>query len=67
VRLREGFAATRSWVGLAAANVAAGAALAGAGPVLGVALGVWAADTAWRAARLVAPGRVRAAIGAEGP
>lgn len=53
-RLGEGFAATRSWVGLAAAN-SAGLALALAlRPVVGAAIAVWVLDSAWRAARVAA-------------
>jgi nitrite reductase (NO-forming) len=48
-RLAEGFATTRSWVGLAAANVA-GVGLALQLPVAAaVAGGVWALDATWRA------------------
>lgn len=54
-RLSAGFATTRSWLGLVVGNVAAGALLAGATPLAGAALGVWAADTAWRTARLLRP------------
>ncbi len=51
-RLTEGFAATRSWIGLAAAN-AAGLALARSWPRVATALvAVWVLDTAWRAARV---------------
>ena len=54
VVLGEGFAATRSWVGLAAAN-SAGLALALAlRPVVGAAIAVWVLDSAWRAARVAA-------------
>lgn len=50
-RLGEGFATTRSWVGLVAANVA-GASLALALPAVvpAAAVGVWVIDSAWRAA-----------------
>lgn len=54
-RLAAGFATTRSWLGLVAGNVAAGALLAGATPLAGAALATWAADTAWRTARLLLP------------
>lgn len=54
VRLTAGFATTRSWTALAAANVA-GVALVVAWPaVAAVAVAVWVADTAWRVARLAA-------------
>jgi hypothetical protein len=51
--LAEGFARTRSWLGLAAANTA-GVALAASWPdiVPTIAVAVWLADTAWRAARV---------------
>jgi hypothetical protein len=55
--LTEGFATTRSWVVLVAANAAAVAALAEARAVLALAVGVWAADTAARAVVLARPGR----------
>lgn len=51
-RLSEGFATTRSWVGLAAVNVA-GVGLAGSWHVVaGVALALWVLDAAWRAVRV---------------
>jgi hypothetical protein len=52
-RLAEGFASTRSWTGLAAANVA-GLAAATARPaaVTAVPIAVWVLDSAWRAARV---------------
>jgi hypothetical protein len=53
-RLSAGFATTRSWVGLAAGNIAAVAALTGRMSLLASALIVWAADTALRALRLMA-------------
>ncbi|HEU5085178.1 MAG TPA: hypothetical protein VFU14_17685 [Acidimicrobiales bacterium] len=56
-RLSAGFTTTRSWLGLVVGNVAAGALLAGATRLAGAALGVWAADTAWRTARLLLPPR----------
>jgi nitrite reductase (NO-forming) len=56
-RLGAGFATTRSWVSLAAGNTAAVAALAGNDPTLAVALAIWLADVAIRAARLVTPTR----------
>lgn len=56
-RLSAGFAATRSWPGLAAGNVAGAALLAGADPLALLAVVAWALDTAWRAARLVLPSR----------
>lgn len=53
VVLSEGFATTRSWPGLAAANLA-GLSLALASPpaVTVLAVGVWVVDGAWRAARV---------------
>lgn len=58
-RLGEGFAVTRSWIGLAAANVA-GLGLALSLPVVApAAAGVWVADGAWRAARVGVRGRTR--------
>ena len=52
-RLTEGFAATRSWPGLAAVNVAGLGALTPAWrTVTAVAIAVWIADSAWRAARV---------------
>jgi nitrite reductase (NO-forming) len=52
-RLGQGFAATRSWVGLAAANVAGvTAALALPGATTAAAVAVWLLDAAWRAARV---------------
>ena len=52
-RLAEGFATTRSWLGLAAAN-AAGLSAAGSlpMPVTAAAVGVWVLDSGWRAARV---------------
>ncbi len=52
-RLTAGFAITRSWVSLAAGNIAAIAALAEHGPTLAVVLAVWLADIVTRAGRLV--------------
>jgi nitrite reductase (NO-forming) len=52
VRLSAGFGATRSWVGLAAANVAGVAFAVSATPVAAVAVGVWLVDAAVRAARV---------------
>jgi nitrite reductase (NO-forming) len=60
-RLGEGFAATRSWVGLAAANTAGMALALVLRPVVGVAVAVWVLDSAWRAARVAARGGVRPA------
>jgi nitrite reductase (NO-forming) len=55
-RLGEGFATTRSWLGLAAANVAGAALVAGLSEVVAVALAAWALDTAVRVGRvLLAP------------
>lgn len=51
-RLGEGFAATRSWVGLAAVNVAGVGLAASVEPVAAVATAVWAFDAAWRAGRV---------------
>ena len=52
-RLSEGFATTRSWLGLVAANAAALAVAIGLPPpVVAVAVGVWALDAAARAARV---------------
>src|SRR5690606_26298456 len=52
VLLSEGFATTRSWLGLAATN-AAGVAAAVDGPdeVVAASAAVWVLDSAWRAAR----------------
>ena len=52
VRLTEGFATTRSWVGLAAVNVVGLGLVARAGTVASVAGLVWVVDWAWRVARL---------------
>ena len=50
--LAEGFATTRSWLGLVAANLT-GVALATSQPKITAATTtVWLADTAWRAARV---------------
>jgi hypothetical protein len=52
-RLGVGFATTRSWPGLAAANVAGlSAALSISGTVTAAAVAVWVVDGAWRAARV---------------
>jgi nitrite reductase (NO-forming) len=51
-QLTAGFATTRSWVGLGAANVAAVALLLGAPHVAGAAISVWLIDTVTRAALL---------------
>lgn len=52
VRLGEGFAMTRSWLGLVAANLA-GVALAGSWmPVAAGCIAVWVLDSAWRVARV---------------
>lgn len=50
--LGAGFALTRSWIGLAAANVAAVGALLDVRPVLGAGLAAWAVDGAVRGLRL---------------
>jgi len=55
VRLAEGFRATRSWTSLAVANVAALSLLADRRGLAGLAIGAWAVDVAWRAARLRSP------------
>ncbi len=57
-RLSAGFASTRSWVGLAAANAAA-VSVAGSLPaeVTAVAVAAWVLDGAWRAGRV---GTIRA-------
>jgi hypothetical protein len=52
-RLTAGFAITRSWISLAAANTAALAALVDHGPTLVAALAVWLTDIALRGARLI--------------
>jgi hypothetical protein len=62
-RLGEGFAATRSGVGLAAVNVAGLALAVPLQAVVGAAIAVWVLDSAWRAAQ-VGAGR---AGGAGGP
>lgn len=49
VRLGEGFATTRSWVGLAAANVAGVALAVQARYVAFAAVAVWVLDSLWRA------------------
>lgn len=52
-RLTEGFTATRSWVGLAAANAAGiGSFTPAWRAVTGVAIAVWVVDSAWRAVRV---------------
>jgi hypothetical protein len=50
-RLSAGFALTRSWPGLVAANLAAAGALASLTPVMAAGLAVWAGDTAGRVLR----------------
>ena len=52
-RLATGFAITRSWIGVVAANVAAAGALGGSQPALIAGLAVWGADALLRAIRLV--------------
>jgi hypothetical protein len=52
-RLTAGFAITRSWLSLAAGNVAAAAALAASRSIMLVALAVWVADVTVRALRLL--------------
>jgi hypothetical protein len=62
--LSEGFATTRSWLGLAAANAAGlTAALALPAATTAAAVTVWILDSAWRAARV---GTARADRPAEG-
>lgn len=51
-RLSEGFVATRSWLGLAAANLAGVTAAASVPAVTAVAVAVWVLDSGWRAARV---------------
>lgn len=52
-RLSEGFATTRSWLGLVAANLAGlTVALALPAPVTAAAVTAWVLDGAWRAARV---------------
>lgn len=64
-RLAEGFATTRSWPGLAAANVAGLGAATGRPPIFtAVAIAAWVLDSAWRAARV---GTARAARPTEEP
>jgi nitrite reductase (NO-forming) len=58
-RLTEGFASTRSWLGLVAANAAGVTAAASmAAPVTAAVVAVWVLDSAWRTARV---GTTRAA------
>ncbi|HZJ26295.1 MAG TPA: hypothetical protein VFF40_04660 [Acidimicrobiia bacterium] len=57
-RLAAGFRTTRSWPGLVAANVAAVAAVFGAGLVVGLAIGLWVFDSAVRAVVLLQPPKV---------
>lgn len=51
-QLTAGFALTRSWVSVVAANVAAAAALAELRPLMGACLAIWLADSLWRAIAL---------------
>src|SRR3546814_108415 len=51
-RLGEGFAVTRSWLGLGAANAAGIALASDLTPVAWVLGGVWVLDTAWRLGRV---------------
>lgn len=51
-RLGEGFAATRSWIGLAAVNIAGLAAALALPTIVTVAVVVWVIDGAWRTARV---------------
>ena len=51
-RLSAGFATTRSWVGLGAANVAGAGLLAGSTPVVQAAIALWLLDAGLRAAAL---------------
>jgi hypothetical protein len=59
-RLTGGFAATRSWVSLAAGNLAGAAALTGHHMVLAVAMIVWLVDIVARTARLLTATRADA-------
>ena len=62
VRLAEGFATMRSWVGLAAVNSAGVALVVGASSVALAAGVVWAIDWVWRAALLVVRSRSTAGV-----
>jgi nitrite reductase (NO-forming) len=58
-RLGEGFATTRSWLGLGAANLAALSLATSLDDIATIAITIWVADTAWRVARLTADRAVR--------
>lgn len=60
-RLGEGFATTRSWVALGAANLAAGALAFGADRFAAAALAVWVLDAGVRSARVGISGSERRA------
>lgn len=55
-RLTAGFAATRSWPALLAANLAGAALVIGAGVAAGVLVAVWLVDAGWRVVRVEAAG-----------
>ncbi|MCP5026902.1 MAG: hypothetical protein GY929_11530, partial [Actinomycetia bacterium] len=50
--LSDGFAATRSWLSLAAGNIAGVGALTGHQPTLTISLTIWGLDLVWRSLRL---------------
>jgi nitrite reductase (NO-forming) len=62
-RLGAGFATTRSWIGLSAANLAAVALALGAPAAAAACIGAWALDAGARAVRVVLGGRARPAKG----
>lgn len=62
-RLGQGFATTRSWTGLAAANLAGVALAVAAGLLAALAMAVWFVDAAWRAGGVWWAGRDRAVGG----
>ncbi len=64
--LGAGFAATRSWASLAAANLAGLTWVAGWRGLTGALVALLALDLAWRAARLVVPGRFGSTAGPAG-
>jgi hypothetical protein len=51
-RLSEGFAMTRSWLGLVAVNLAGVAMVASVDRLAALAVAVWVADAGWRAVRV---------------
>ncbi|MFP3901386.1 MAG: hypothetical protein ACLFXM_11055 [Acidimicrobiia bacterium] len=55
-RLTAGFAETRSWVALVAANLAGVALVLGEGRLAAVLVGVWLLDALWRVVRVEATG-----------